>query len=235
MRGIINNIINFYQIQAKALSVLVTNTQKALEQSEKERKANEQAERIKSFVKELTMDLNKILTKFYWLKERKKRRHEEMTSDQVKAMVDCAHWVKSLTKKVQPVLEYFRKSPTFAEKVDRDMKELEAHIKAQLKRFNEVLGETPDTLAIRLGKYANILSGTVRKFFTQRRFSILKSKQLTHTKQSEEQPYNNKEKISAFVASPPDEELENLVDGLDISSAQKSNNKSKRYTYSKIQ
>jgi len=234
MRGIINNIINFYQMQAKTLSVLVANTQKALEQSEKERKADEQAKRIENFVKGLTMNLNNMLTKFHFLKERKKRRHEEITSDQVNAMVDFAHWVKSLIKKVQPVLEYFRKSPTFAEKVDKDIKELEAHIKAQLKKFNETLDETPDTLAIRLSKYAKALSGRVWKIFTNGGFSIVKSNQVTPSKRSEGQPYGNKDEISAFVASPPDEELENLVHGLDISSAQKNNNKSKRYTYSKI-
>ncbi len=230
MKGIINNIINFYQMQAKALGVLVANTQKVLEQSEKERKANERLQRVENFVK----DLSNMLTRFYWLKERKKRQHKEMTPDQVKAMVDFAHWVKSLTGKVGFVLEYFQKSPTFEEKIDRDIKELEAHIKAELKKFNEVLEVKPDTLAIHLGKYANILSGTVRKLFTQRRFSILKSKQLMHTKQPEEQPYGNKDGFSAFDASPPDEELENLVHGLDISSVQKNNNKSKRYTYSKI-
>ncbi len=234
MRGIINNIINFYQLQAKTLSVLVVNTQKALEQSEKERKADEQIQRVENFIKDLTMNLNNMLTKFHFLKERKKRRHEEITSDQVNAMVDFAHWVKSLIKKVQPVLEYFRKSPTFAEKVDKDIKELEAHIKAQLKKFNETLDETPDTLAIRLSKYAKALSGRVWKIFTNGGFSIVKSNQVTPSKRSEGQPYGNKDGISAFVASPPDEELENLVHGLDISSAQKNNNKSKRYTYSKI-
>jgi len=234
MRGIINNIINFYQLQAKTLSVLVVNTQKALEQSEKERKADEQIQRVENFIKDLTMNLNNMLTKFHFLKERKKRRHEEITSDQVNAMVDFAHWVKSLIKKVQPVLEYFRKSPTFAEKVDKDIKELEAHIKAQLKKFNETLDETPDTLAIRLSKYAKALSGRVWKIFTNGGFSIVKSNQVTPSKRSEGQPYGNKDGISAFVASPPDEELENLVHGLDISSAQKNNNESKRYTYSKI-
>ena len=234
MKGIIDNIITFYSIQAKELSILVANTQKALDELDTKRKANEQSERMENFVKNLTTNLNNMLTKFYWLKERKKRRHEEVTTEQVNAMVDFAHWVKSLTGKVGFILEYFRKSPTFAEKVDRDMKELESHIKAQLKRFNEVLDETPDALTVRLGKYANTLSEAIREFFTQRRFSVLKPKQPMHMKQPEEQPYNNKEKISAFVASSPDEELENLVHGLDIGSARKSNNKSKRYMYSKI-
>ena len=46
MRGIINKIITFYSIQAEALSILITNTQKALKQSEKERKADEQIQRV---------------------------------------------------------------------------------------------------------------------------------------------------------------------------------------------
>ena len=216
------------------MGVLVANTQKALEQSEKERKANAQMQRVENFVKDLTMNLNNMFTRFYWLKERKKRRHEEITSDQVNTMVDFAHWVKSLIKKVQHVLEYFRKSPAFAGRVDKDIKELEAHIKAQLKKFNEILDETPDTLAIRLGEYAKALSGRVWKIFTNGGFSILKSNQVTPSKRSEGQPYGNKDGISAVDAGPPDEELENLVYGLDISLAQKNNNKSNRYTYLKI-
>jgi exonuclease VII large subunit len=234
MRGIINNIINFYDTETKILDVLITNTQKALEQSEKERKANEQVQRVEKFVKDLTMDLNNMLTRFYWLKERKKRRHEEMTSEQVNAMVNFAHFVKSLTEKVHSVLEYFQKSPTFAEKVDRDMKELEAHIKAQLKRFNEVLEETPDTLAICLSKYADTLSGAVRKFFTHHGFSILKSNKVTHTKQPEGLPYNDKEEISTPIASFLDEHVENLIYSLSGTTAKHRNVKSKYQTYSKI-
>ncbi len=234
MRGIIDNIIASYDMQAKALGILVANTQKALKESDGKRKANEQIQRVENFVKDLIMNLNNVLTKFYWLKERKKRRHEEMTPDQVNAMVDFAHWVKSLTPKVPSVLKYFRKSPTFAEKVDKDMKELEAHIKAQLKRFNEILEEKPDTLAIRLGKYANILSETVRKLFTQRRFSTQKSKQLTLSKQPEEQLYNNKDEIFSLVVNSPDEELESFVCSLDVTSTRKRINKSKFQAYSKV-
>jgi hypothetical protein len=220
-------------MQAEALGVLVANTQKALEQSERQRKADEQVQRVENFVKDLTMDLNNMLTRFYWLKERKKRRHEEMTSEQVNAMVNFAHFVKSLTEKVHSVLEYFQKSPTFAEKVDRDIKELEAHIKAQLKKFNEVLDETPDTLAVRLSKYVNALSEPVWKFFTDQGFSILRPKQLMHTKQPEEQPYN-KEEISTLVANSPDEEMENFVYGLNEPSAEHKNVKSKYRVYSKV-
>jgi hypothetical protein len=51
MSGIINNIINFYQMRAEAMDVLLANTQKALEQSENQRKADEQIQRMENFVK----------------------------------------------------------------------------------------------------------------------------------------------------------------------------------------
>ena len=221
-------------MQAKALGVLVANTQKALEQSENQRKANEQIQRVENFVKDLTMDLNNMLAKFYFLKDHKNRKQEQMTDSQVKAVTEFAVFVKTLTKKVCSLLNRLGESRTFEEKIDKEIRELDAGIGQKLKEFDKALEETPDTLSIRLGKYANTMSEAIREFFTQRRFSTQNSKQLMHTKQPEEQPYNNKEKISAFVASPPDEELENLVNGLDISSAQKSNNKSKCYTYSKV-
>jgi exonuclease VII large subunit len=221
-------------MQAKALGVLVANTQKALEQSEKERKANEQIQRLENFVKDLTMDLNNMLTKFYWLKERKQRRQEEMTPEQVNGMVNFAHFVKSLTEKVHSVLGYFQKSPTFAEKIDRDMKELEAHIKAELKKFNEVLEETPDTLAIRLSKDISALSGRARKFFTHRGFSILKSNKVTHTKQPEGLPYNDKEEISTLRVNSPDEQVENLVYSLSETPTKHRGSKSKYQMYSKV-
>jgi len=213
MTGTINNIINFYQMQAETLGVLVANTQKALEQSEKERKADRQMQRVENFVKEWTMDLNNMLTRFYWLRERKGRQGKEITSDQANAMVEFALWVKSLIKTVQPVLEYFRKSPTFAERVDRDIKELEVHIKAQLKKFNEIIDETPDTLTIRLNKYAKTLSERVWKIFTNGGFSILKSKQVTPSNRPGGELFGNKDGISTFVAGPPDEELENPAHG----------------------
>ncbi len=54
------------------MGVLVANTQNALEESEKEIKVNEQIIRVKDFIK----DLNNMLTKFYFIKERKNLRQE---------------------------------------------------------------------------------------------------------------------------------------------------------------
>ena len=164
---------------------------------------------MENFAKDLIMNMNNILTKFYRLKERKQKRQEDMSPEQVNGTVNFMHFVNSLSKKVHLVSRYLRKSPTFAEKIDREMKGMEIRIKADSKKFNKVLDETPDTLAIRFGKYANTLLETIREFFTRHRFGILKPKQLAHTEQAEGQL--NKEEISAFVTSSPDREIDNLV------------------------
>jgi len=164
MRGIINNIINFYEIQTKALAVLVANTQKALEQSEKERKANEQIQRVESFVK----DLNNMLTRFYFLKERKDRKQEPMTDGQVKAVTEFAIFVKTLTEKVCSLLYRFQENQTFEEKIDEEIKRLETYVKKSIKEFDEVLEDTMTgkgrTFIKRLAKrLGNVTSGVCRQ------------------------------------------------------------------------
>ena len=154
MRGIINNIINFYQMQAKALGVLVANTAKALEQSEKERKANEQMQRLENFVKDLAMNLNNMLTKFHFLKERKTRKQERLTEAQTKAAAEFAIFVKSLTKNVSSLLNRSQQGQTFEEKSDKEMRELEANVGWRLKEFDKALDETNETLTTRLVKFA---------------------------------------------------------------------------------
>ena len=224
MKGIIDNIITFYSIQAKALSILIANTQKALEQSEKERKTNEQIQRIENFVKDLTMDLNNILTKFYWLKERKKRRHEEVTSEQINAMVDFAHWVKSLTGKVGFILEYFRKSPTFAEKVDRDIKELETQVKVRLKGYDEALRGTSDTLKDRLSKYISNKVESIKKFFRVKGVGLEK---VEKAKLDSLPPHRLQDTLVDSIDSR-DIQLENVIDVLDTNTGGSSSKKSER-------
>ena len=195
----------------KILNALVSNTKKALNNFSREQKDDTQAEIVENFVKDLIMDLNNILTKFFRLKERKQKRQEDMAPEQVNGIVNFIHFVKSLSIKVHLASRYFQKRPTFAEKIDKEIKEMEIRIKADLKKINKALEETPDTLAIRFDKYTNTLIETVRESFIRHRFGILKPKQLTHTEQAEGQLYNNKEEISAFVANSPDREIENLV------------------------
>ena len=220
-------------MQAKVLGILVANTQKALKESDGKRKVNEQAERIENFVRDLTMDLNNMLTKFYFLKERKKKQHKEMTQSQVNALVDFANFVKSLTKRIRPVWEYFNKGPTFEEEVDRDIKEIEAYIKAKLRKFDEALAETPDTLTTQLSKHGHNLLGNVAGFFKYQGFDIKKLKR-TQPKKQQKELRHNKQGSSARVGRSPDEQVKNLVCGLNITSTERRNGKSKYQTYSKI-
>ena len=160
MRGIINNIINFYEMQAKALGVLVANTQKALEQSENQRKANEQIQRVENFVKDLTMDLNNMLAKFYFLKDHKNRKQKQMADSQVKAVTEFAVFVKTLTKKVGSLLNRLGESRTFEEKIDKEIRELDAGIGQKLKEFDKALEETSSTLTIYPIKFVRNIAGS---------------------------------------------------------------------------
>ena len=150
-------------MRAKALTVFVANTQKILKEAERKEKTEGQAKKIENFVKDITMKVNNVLTKFYWLKERKDRKQEPMTNVQTRALVDFVNFVKTLTKNVQSLLRRFQKSRTFEEKIDKEMKELETHVRQKLKEFDEVLSGTPDTLINRLNKYAGDIAAGIRE------------------------------------------------------------------------
>jgi len=233
MKGIINNIINFYQMQAKALGVLVANTQKALEQSEKERKANEQIQRVENFVKDLIMNLNNMLTKFYWLKERKKRRHEEMTQNQVKVLVDFANFVRTLTRNIHSLLARFQKvnSKTFDEKIDKEMEELEDHVNERLKEYDEVLSGTSDTLKYRLSKYvSNKLESVINKFFKRKSFV---PEEPEKTKLGSLPPHRLEDAPTDSTDSR-DTQLERFINVLDTNAGGSSSKKSERQIHSKV-
>ncbi|PKL50074.1 MAG: hypothetical protein CVV39_02080 [Planctomycetes bacterium HGW-Planctomycetes-1] len=160
MRGIINNIINFYQMQAEVLDVLLANTQKAMEQSKKERKADEQVRRMENFVKDLTMNLNNMLAKFYFLKDRKNRNQEQMTDRQVNAATEFPIFVKTVTENVRSLLRRFQENQTFEEKVDEEIKGLETCVGQKLKEFDKALAETDGTLTIHPIKFARDIAGS---------------------------------------------------------------------------
>jgi len=144
-------------MRAKALSVFVANTQKILKESERKGKADDQAEKMENFVKNLTMEVNNMLARFYFQKE-----HEQMTDDQRKALVDFVNFVKTLIKSVQSLLRRYQKSQTFEEKLDKEIKELEDHVKQKLKEFDEALSETSDTLTNHLSKYVCDIAAGIR-------------------------------------------------------------------------
>jgi len=160
MRDIINNIINFYEMQAEAMDVLLANTQKALEQSEKEGNVDEQAQKMENFVRNLTMNLNNMLTKFYFLRERKNRKREQMTDRQVKATTEFAIFVETLTENVRSLLNRLGESRTFEEKIDKEIRELDAGIGQKLKEFDKALDETTSTLTIRPVKLVRNIAGS---------------------------------------------------------------------------
>lgn len=227
MRAIINNIINSYEIQAKALSVLVANTQKALEQSENERKANEQIQRVENFVKDLAMDLNNILARFYFLNDRKNRKREQVTDSQVKAVTEFAIFVKTLTKQVCSLLNRLGENQTFEGKIDKEIRKLETGIGQKLREFDKALEENPETLTIRLAnRTGNIISDFVKILRIRNLvLAITNRKKLDrHLKESNQ----NIENYQVEIPNPCDSQLENLCNSLNINAVNSSRESSKK-------
>ncbi|MBU1260436.1 hypothetical protein KKH65_02625 [bacterium] len=163
MQGIIDNIINSYDTQAEALGVLVANTQKAIDQSGKEGNADEQVQKVENFVRNLVMNLNNMLTKFYFLKDRKSRKQEQMTDRQVKATTEFVIFVRTLSENVRSLLRRFRESQTFEEKIDEEIGELETCVGQKLKEFDKALDETDGTLTIHPIKVTRNIAGSFVK------------------------------------------------------------------------
>jgi len=254
MSAIIYKIISFYEMRAKALAVLVANTQKVLKETERKGKTDDQAEKIENFVKDINMRVNNMLTKFYWLKERKNRKQEQMTNAQTRALVDFVAFVKTLAKQVCSLLTCFEKSQTFEEKIDKEMKELETHIRQRLKEFDEVLSGTSDTLTNRLSKYAgNIVSGIREQLKALalawlRRMWIRENMRTTQTFDSKinldvsssltrPSAHSIKEDSPTGSIDPQDSELEALFDGpnmININEANSNSEKSERQVHLRV-
>lgn len=161
MRGIIDNIIAPYEMRAEVMGVLVANTEEALRESaaDREGRAGEQAEKLENFVKGLTMEVNNMLTRFWFQKERKDRKNESMTDEQVKNLADFVNFTNTLTENVhslQRQLDGIR-SRTFEQKLDKEIEQIQASLKEKLKEFDEALDETRagrgNTLKKRLKQY----------------------------------------------------------------------------------
>jgi hypothetical protein len=248
MKGIINKIINFYQMQAEALNVLLANTQKALEQSEEERKADEQAQRVENFVRNLTMDLNNMLAKFYFLKDRKNRRQEQMTDRQAKAITEFAVFAKTLTKNVCSLLKRFQEGRTFEEKIDKEIRELEAGVGRRLKEFDEALDETNGTLTIRLIKFARDIVGSFTKLIQVQRIYLTMANSRKADRplpapvvpaqvaqaQVEKSTQNISEESPARTQGGGDNKLENIFSGSSIKSANSDEKRSKCLMHLKV-
>jgi len=76
--------------------------------------------------------------KFYFLKDRENRKHEQLTGSQVKAVTEFAIFVKALASKVCSLLSRLWENHTFEEKLDKEIMELEACIGRKLKKAQDV-------------------------------------------------------------------------------------------------
>lgn len=141
MIGFIDKIITFYEMRANAMTILMANTQKALEQLAPGgcKTTSEQIERFDNRVKDLTRDVGDMLTRFWFLKERKR-----MTDAQTMALADFANFTKTLAKDVRLLLYHFEKprDQTFEKKIDKEVKQMERYIKGRLKGFDKALEGT---------------------------------------------------------------------------------------------
>ncbi len=235
MRAIINNIIDFYQMQAKALSVLLDSTERALEQSEKKRKADEQAQKVESFARNLTLDLNNMLAKFYFLKERKSRRQEQMTTGQERAVAEFAVFVKALTRNLSSLLKRFQGSQSFEDKIDKEIRELEASVGRKLQEFDEALDETKATLTIRLIEFAQNITGGFAKLLIKVRSiarTVANRRKLNKTLKKSTQNIKKHSPLRAQGAY--DNELENLFKCPSIKSVSSDEKNSKRLIHLKV-
>jgi len=227
MSGIIDNIMILYKMRADDLGVLLTNTQKALEECGNERTTNEQTEKVENFVKELTTNVNNLLTRFYFLKE-----HKDMTEEQTRTLVDFVNFVKSVTEKVQSLLACFQKadSQRFEENLDEEIKEMGTCIKRRLKEYDEALSGANHTLKRRLSKcFSNALE-SIHKFFRGKRAAL---KETEEAEQDGPQTYGFEDAPLESV-EPHDTRSECFVDALDRNTGGSSSEKSERQIHLEV-
>jgi len=147
MRGIIDNVIAPYEMRAEVLGVLVANIEEALRAesaADRESKADEQAKKLADIVKDLTMDVNSMLTRFWFQKERHDRKNESMSDEQAKTIADFAGFTKTLTQNVRSLQRQLDgiNGQTFEQKLDEEIEQIERGAKKKLKEFDEALKKT---------------------------------------------------------------------------------------------
>jgi hypothetical protein len=225
MKDIINNLINFYEMQAETLNILLANTQKALEQSEKERRAGEQIQRVEGFVKGLTMNLNNMLTRFYFFKDRKNRKQEQMTDEQTKVITEFAVFVKTLTKNLCSLLKRFQENQNFEEKIDKEIRELETSISQRLKEFDKALEETNGSLTTRLTEFAREITGRLVKVLRGRNLVLTAADGRKTDKLLKKPTKSIKEDSQARVQDTGDSYLESVFNCSSIKSVKNNDGK----------
>jgi hypothetical protein len=94
-------------------------------------------------------------------------------------MTEFAAFVKSLTKSVSSLLHRLQESQTFEEKIDKEIKELEAYAKGRLKEFDKTIEDTligrTGTLRRRLFEQSLNVIGSITKAIRRKSPRITKA------------------------------------------------------------
>ncbi len=157
MRAIIDNIMTFHEMRAKALSVLVDISERALEESaaDRGRETEEPAERVDDFVRHLTVAVGDMVTRFWFQKERRDRNDEQMTDEEVKNVADLVSFVRTLTNDVRSLLTRVQgvRGRRFEEESEEEVRQMETCVRKRLKEFDKILDRMNQTRKGRLSKY----------------------------------------------------------------------------------
>lgn len=174
MINVIGRIISFSQMQAAVMSILMTNTQKALHESApyEEGLAGPQNERLNKFSKSVTTAVSDMLTRFWFQIERKQREHKPMSDDEIKNVRDFVGFVSTLTKNMRSLPNHLQSvdNLTFEAEFDKKLHEVEAYTKKRLQEFDEALDETGKGLKSRFAKSLRSILKHVGKPFMRREF-----------------------------------------------------------------
>jgi len=121
---------------------------------------DEQAKKLEYLLKNLTLDVNGVLTRFWFQKERHDRKNESMSDEQVKTLANFAGFTKTLTENVRSLQKQLDgiNGRTFEQKLDQEIEQIERGAKKKLKEFDAALKKTRpglgNTLKKRLKQYA---------------------------------------------------------------------------------
>jgi len=156
MISAIDKMIGLYQMQANAMRILVTNTQKAFDESCSFEQviASQQEQRLNRFVRDLSPAVCDMLTRFWFQKEHKARKHELLTKDRIKNLEDFTNFVKVLTESVRSLLARCRatSNQSFEQEFEKDLKQMEAQVRKKLREFDKALDRTNGRLRSPISK-----------------------------------------------------------------------------------
>jgi hypothetical protein len=167
MSGAIDRIISSYQMRAHTISILLANTQKALQELApcEEVIIDAQQERLNTFVRSLTTAVSDRLTRLWFLKERKQRKGEAMTNEEITRLSDFANFVKTLTEDVRSLAtrSVGSSEQTFEQEFEKEIQKIGIYVRKRLKEFDVALDRKNDTFKSRLTKSARGALGHFRK------------------------------------------------------------------------